>query len=127
MKSERRIAPRKQINFIPVKNLTTLDPFNIVSKYAEIVDASSTGFLLYVSRGNLVPKNLRTNLSLKPLEGERVILKIQDMDLDIDGTITRTRFIGDGTFEIAVDFSTDAPEYWRECLIDLLPGSEEEV
>lgn len=127
MKSERRIAQRKDINFIPVKNLATLDPFTMICKKAEIVDASSTGFLLYVHRKQLMPKGLRANLSLKPLEGERVMLKIEDMELDLDGFISRTRFIGDGIFEIAIDFSADAPEYWRECLVDLLPGSDEEL
>lgn len=127
MKHERRIAHRKDINFIPVKNLATLDPFTLISRRAEIVDASSTGFLLYVHRKNLAPKGLRANLTLKPLEGERVMLKIENMELDLDGLISRTKYIGDGVFEIAVDFSADAPEYWRECLVDLLPGADEEV
>lgn len=127
MKNERRIAPRKQINFIHVKNLATLEPFTVITKEAELVDASTTGFLLYIHRKNLVPKGLRANLSLKPIEGERVCLKIEDMELDIDGLISRTKFIGNGIFEVAVDFSDDAPEYWRECLVDLLPGSEEEI
>lgn len=127
MKSERRISPRKQINFIAVRNLATLEPFTVISKEAEIVDASTTGFLLYVNRKHLVPKHLRSHLSLKPLEGERIMLKIEAMDLDIDGHISRTRFIGEGTFEIAIDFSSDAPEYWRECLIELLPSSDEEI
>jgi len=127
MKSEKSRAPRKEVNLIPVSNLATLDPFTQVSKHAEIVDVSSTGFLLYVHRKNLVPKQLRTNLSLTPLEGERIMLKIEDMELDIDGLVSRTRYIGNGVFEVAVDFSADAPEYWRECLVDLLPGSDEEI
>jgi hypothetical protein len=127
MRSEKSRAPRKQVNFIAVKNLATLEPFTVISKEAEIVDASSTGFLLYVNRKHLVPKHLRANLSLKPLEGERIMLKIEDMNLDIDGLISRTKFIGNGIFEIAIDFSEDAPEYWRECLIELLPSSDEEI
>ncbi len=127
MKSERRISPRKDINFIPVKNLAILDPFTMISKKAEIIDASTTGFLLYVHRKNLMPRGLRANLTLKSLEGERVMLKIENMELDLDGFISRTKFIGDGIFEIAIDFSSDAPEYWRECLVDLLPGSDEEI
>lgn len=126
MKNERRIAPRKDINFIPVKNLATLNPFTVICKNAELVDASSTGFLLYIQRKNLLPKGLRSHLSLKNLEGERIMLKIEGMELDMDGFISRTKFIGDGTFEVAIDFSSDAPEYWRECLVDLLPGTGEE-
>jgi len=127
MKSERRIANRKAVNMIRVENLASLEPFMMISKSAELVDVSSTGFLLHVSRNALVPKQLRANLSLTTLEGERVMLKIADMELEIDGTISRTRFIGRGLFEIAIDLSEDAPEYWRECLVDLLPGADEEI
>lgn len=55
------------------------------------------------------------------------MLKISDMQLDIDGVISRTRFIGAGLFEIAIDLSEDAPEYWRECLVDLMPGADEDI
>lgn len=127
MKSERRVAPRKQLNYITVKNLALLEPFTIIAKGAELVDASSTGFLLHIHRNELIPKHLRGNLSLKPLEGEKIMLRIDQMELDLDGKISRTRFIGNGIFEIAIDFSAEAPEYWRECLLDLLPSSEEEI
>lgn len=127
MSKERRTAQRKPINMIRVENLASLDPFMVICKSAELVDASTSGFLLHVHRNHLVPKQLRSNLSLTVLEGEKVMLKIADMELDLDGTISRTRFIGGGLFEIAVDLSSDAPEYWRECLVDLLPGSDDEL
>ena len=47
------------------------------------------------------------------------------MNLELDGKIARTSYIGDGVFEIAVDFSETAPTYWRECLLDLLPDQGE--
>lgn len=50
------------------------------------------------------------------------MMTIAQMDLDIDGYIARTRMLGNGVFEVAVDFSQDAPHYWLECLYDLLPG-----
>jgi hypothetical protein len=55
------------------------------------------------------------------------MFKIADMELEIDGCISRTRFIGSGLFEIAIDLSEDAPEYWRQCLVDLLPGTDEDI
>lgn len=47
------------------------------------------------------------------------------MNLDLDGTVNRTLHKGRGNFEIAIEFSRDVPEYWRECLIDLLPAPGE--
>ena len=43
------------------------------------------------------------------------------MNLDLDGRVVRASHIGRGAFEIALEFSEDIPEYWRECLVDLLP------
>ena len=43
------------------------------------------------------------------------------MDLDITGIIVRTKHCGEGIFEVGIDYTSDAPEYWRECLCDLLP------
>jgi hypothetical protein len=43
------------------------------------------------------------------------------MDLDITGFVARTKYVSNKEFEIGVDYTSDAPEYWRECLCDLLP------
>ena len=92
-----------------------------IAKYGEIVDASSSGFLLIVKREDLVPASLRKNLSLEPIHGTRVMLHLPQMNIEISGMIKRTRLLGKKGFEIGVDFSDDAPEYWRECLLELLP------
>ena len=89
------------------------------------MDASSTGFLLHVDRKDLIPKLLRSGMDISALEGEFVVIRLKEMDLEIDGTVTRTRHIGRGIFEVAIDFSDEAPEYWRECLMDLLPAPGE--
>ena len=47
------------------------------------------------------------------------------MNLEISGTVVRTRLLGIEGFEIGVDYSLDAPEYWRECLLDLIPSPGE--
>lgn len=118
-----RAAKRKQVGSIPVSNLTTLTHFESIARFGHLIDASSTGFLILIDREDLVPKNLRQNLSLQSIEGEPMMLMINPMELEISGHIARTRYVGKGVFEIAVDFSQDAPEYWRECLFDLLPSS----
>lgn len=125
-----RVAKRKQVGSIPISNLTTLSHFESIARFGHLIDASSTGFLIQIEREDLIPKGLRQNLSLESIEGEPIMLLINPMELEINGHIARTRYIGKGIFEIAVDFSQDAPEYWRECLFDLLPStvvtSEEE-
>lgn len=120
----RRIAPRKHIVGIHVKNLTSLEPLSLMARKAVLVDASSTGVLLHIDRKDFVPKKLRQNLTIQSIEGEHVMFEIAEMDLEIDGRISRTRLIGKGVFEVAVDYSEEAPEYWRECLYELLPDED---
>ncbi len=121
----RRAAPRKSVTGLEVKNLTILEPFSLLARKSILIDASSTGILLRVERKDLVPRALRQNLSITPIEGAHVVFNIREMDLEMDGKVARTRFIGNATFEIAIDFTEEAPEYWRESLIDLLPEKGE--
>lgn len=122
MKMEQRVSRRKSLDPIHIESLTSLDHFSLLARTGRIVDASATGFLLHVHRKDLVPKVLRDNLSIDCILNERVKMSISEMNLEIDGKITRTRLIGNKTFEIAIDFSETAPEYWRECLLELLPS-----
>jgi hypothetical protein len=116
-----RRSNRKSVTGLTVSNITALSEFTVISKIGTLMDASSTGFLLHVERKDLIPKLLKTGLDISALEGEFVVIRLKEMDLEIDGTVTRTRHIGRGVFEVAIDFSDEAPEYWRECLVDLLP------
>jgi hypothetical protein len=92
-----------------------------VARHGVIVEASMTGFLLHIKRTDLAPKALRETLSLQEIEGDRVYLTIREMGLEIGGTVARTRRMNKETYEVAIDFSKDAPEYWREALFDMLP------
>lgn len=125
MKAERRVAPRKTVDFIHVAELTSLSSYSVIAREGVIVDASQTGFLLKVDRTQLVPKEYRDNLSMTNLVGHQVVMYLPQMNLDLDGTITRADHVGKGRFEIAVTFSPDVPEYWRGCLVDLLPAPGE--
>jgi hypothetical protein len=122
---KRRVANRKSIGGITVENVTAISKFSAISKIGTLVDASSSGLLLIIDRKDLIPKTLRESLSLDQLLGEHVMMRIAEMNLDIDGYVSRSRHIGKGMFELAIDFSLDAPEYWRECLVDLLPSPGE--
>ena len=125
MSAERRIATRKVVDLIHVSELTSLSNYAVLARTGVIVDASQSGFLLKVERTQLLPKELRENLSMQELVGHQVVMFLPQMNLDLDGTITRADHIGKGQFEIAIRFSPDTPEYWRDCLVDLLPAPGE--
>ena len=117
----KRISPRKQTHPIHVSHMTSLDDFTKIAKDCEIIEASITGLLMQVKRQDLLPSHLRSNLTIDCLIGDMVFLHLEDMNLEISGKIVRTQFLGKSGFLIAVDYSEDSPEYWRECLMDLLP------
>jgi hypothetical protein len=120
-KVERRYATRKVVDFIHVAELTSLSSYSVIAREGVIIDASQSGFLLRIDRKHLVPKQYKENLSLVELIGHQVVMYLPQMNLDLDGSITRAEHVGKGNFEIAVTFSQDVPEYWRDCLVDLLP------
>ena len=124
-KPERRIAARKLVDLIHVSELTSLSNYAVIAREGLIVDASQSGFLLKVERSQLLPKELRDNLSLDNLIGHQVVMYLPQMNLDLDGTIQRATHVGKGSFEIAVTFAPEVPEYWRDCLVDLLPAPGE--
>jgi hypothetical protein len=116
-----RVAPRQEVSPIHVSYLTSLDDFARIAKNCEILEASTSGLLLLIKREDLIPSALRKNLSLDCLIGNRVFMHLEEMNLEISGIITRTQLLGKKGFYIAIDYSEEAPEYWRECLVDLLP------
>lgn len=120
-KMKRRMAPRKATTPISVSYLTSLDNFTKIARDCEVVEASSSGILMHVKREHLIPTALRRTLNLDMLIGDKVFMRLEDMNLEISGTIARTQLLGKAGFLIAVDYSDDAPKYWRECLIELLP------
>ncbi len=124
-KTNRRIAPRKEVTPLTVGHLTSLDDFTKLARNCEVIEASASGLLLLIKREDLIPQALRKNLNLDALVGDRVFMHLEEMNLEISGTIRRTQLMGKKGFHVAVDYSEDAPEYWRECLMDLLPNPGE--
>lgn len=122
---DRRYAPREDLKPIQIRGFTSLDHMTLLARIGHIVEASKSGFLLHVERKDLVPKQFRETLSLADLEGDRVMLMIDPMNLEIGGRIARTQRISKDLYEIAIDYSDDAPEYWRECLLDMLPRASD--
>jgi hypothetical protein len=120
-----RSAPRKNIDPIEVSSVSSLENLSKLARKAKVVEASITGFKLLIRREDLVPRELRTNLNLDTLNGTKVLIYLDLMNLEIAGTVKRTRLLGKDGYELGVDYSEDAPEYWRECLIELLPSPGE--
>ena len=114
-------SDREDVHPIRIAGFMSLDHLTMIARDGHIVDASITGFLLRIERKALLPKRFREALSLDSLNGSKVLLRLDELNLEIGGTIARTRRPNKDMFEIAVDFSDDAPEYWRQCLLDLLP------
>ena len=119
--SERRAAPREKLDPIEIRGLMSLDHMTLLSRSGRIVDASKTGFLMLVDRKDIAPKVFKDSLSLQEIEGDRIILTIDAMNLEMGGVVVRTKRVSKETFEVVVDFSSDAPDYWRECLFEMLP------
>ena len=119
--AEKRHAFRKDLEAIHITHLTSLDSMAKISRGGAMVQASSTGILLVISREELIPTQLRTNLSLDSLIGEHVVIALRELNIEVSGHVKRTRFLGKNGFEIGIDYTEDSPEYWRECLVDLLP------
>jgi hypothetical protein len=122
-KSENRASKfRKAISQVDVLNVKNVATGEVYFSRATLVDASPTGLLLRVERENILAMGLRSTLTLSSIIGSSVGFTIEVMDTYLEGSVTRTKLEGHGTFVVAVDFREDAPEYWRNCLVDLLPA-----
>ncbi len=125
MSKDKRVASRKDVDFIKVNDLTAIMDYSVIAQTGQIINASASGFLLQIDRKDILPKDLKDNLTLDSTLGQQVVLYLPQMNLDLDGTITRASHMGRGKFVVAIDFSAEVPSYWRDCLIDLLPAPGE--
>jgi hypothetical protein len=125
MLKNRRLASRREITPLEVSSMSSLESLTKITKGGEIVEASTSGFLMNIKREDIVPLALRSTLTLDDIIGTKVLIHLPQMNLEISGKIARTKLVGKKGFEIGIDYSDDAPEYWRECLLDLLPAPGE--
>ena len=125
MKAERRITNRKEVYPLKISSLAVIDSMTKLVRSGIVVNASAHGMLIHLRREDLIPRSLKNTLTLDELVGDLVVIKIEEMNLEISGKITRTKLLGKEGFELAMDYSNDAPQYWRECLMDLLPTPQE--
>lgn len=97
---QKRLSPRKELARVVLSYIATVEDFAKLAGSGEILDASITGLLLQVKRQNLIPPSLRGNLNLDILIGTRIFMRIEDMNLEIQGKIARTKFIGKEGFNM---------------------------
>ena len=126
MKTDRRVTSRKEVYPLRISYLAIRDDgLAKIVRAGIIVNASAHGMLLQIRREDIIPRSLKNTLTFDTLIGNNVIIKIDEMNLELSGKITRTRLLGKNGFELGIDYTSDAPQYWRECLIDLLPTPQE--
>lgn len=119
--SEKRISHRHDINPLEIHGMISISNLTPICDYGNITEASTTGFKLIVKRDDFCPNELKNTMNIDSIKGLDVSLYIPAMDLDITGQVTRTKYVSNKEFEIGIDYTSDAPDYWRECLCDLLP------
>lgn len=121
MGAEKRSIERKSVDYVSVRDLTSLSDYNLIATQGYITDISTAGFLLVLSRKHLAREELKQNLNLDSIIEQDVALYLPQMNLDLDGRVIRAAYVGQGNFEVAIKFASDIPEYWKECVMDLLP------
>lgn len=119
--TDKRISFRHNISPLEIHGMISIANLTPICDFGTIVEASATGFKLIVKRDDLCSAEHKGTMNLDALKGTEVSLYIPIMDLDITGHVARTKYVSNKEFEIGIDYSSDAPEYWRECLCDLLP------
>jgi hypothetical protein len=124
IKRKFRAAPRRELGSLSLDSFASSEDLEKLASYGLLIEASITGLLIRFKREDFIKKELRTQLNIDSLKGQKVYFRIHEMDLEISGIVRRTEFQGKKGFLVAVDYSHDAPEYWRECLMDLLPVSD---
>jgi hypothetical protein len=122
---EQREYQRKLLAPIHVSDIQAADRGVCLARYGTIVNASATGLLIHVDPQHLNPEILQHHLPWESVEGDYVTMKIVEMELEMDGMVMRARHLDQRLCELAIDFSDNAPAYWRECLAELLPGLDE--
>ena len=113
---------RKLLDPIHVIDIRLVTSNTALARYGTILNTSTAGLLIEVCPSDVSPEVLQNQLPLKRIEGESVVMTVDEMNLEIDGRVVRFCYNDQEMLEIAVDFSANAPAYWRECFADLLPS-----
>ncbi len=117
----------KDVVGVKVISVRTVNPPNLIANSAVLVNASNDSFLVHIDRVDLKWIELRRHINLTPLEGKSITLTLEPMNLDISGYVVQTIMLGNGMFALNVNFGNKYSNYFKECLFDLLPSTDEVV
>lgn len=124
MSANRRKEIREELSPTLVSRIMMVEKCSALASEARIIDASISGLKMIINRKDLVPNDLRSSLSLDELINTDVNFHFEAMSLDLSAKIVRTKALGKGLHEIALDYTDEAPDYWREALLDMLPKAD---
>lgn len=122
---ELRKNSRKLLDPIHAIDIRLLDTNIALARYGTIMNTSTTGLLIAVCPDDVSPEVVQNKLPISCIEGQFVLITIDEMNLQIDGRVARFCYNAQEMLEIAIDFSANTPVYWRECFADLLPTQGE--
>jgi len=120
-----RTAPRKE-TAIWISDVQSLNDHSVLFSQAIVKDVSSSGLLIHVAREHIVNRSLRATLTFDHLRELGVSFRLEGMTTVLEGIVIRTKPLGRGSFELGIDFREDAPQYWREILVELMPDGSGE-
>ena len=123
MKKRTKRQSHRKTTAVWISEIVQSDSHERLFARGQVKDVSSSGLLIHVIRKDILHPRLRTSLTLESLCKTTVSFSIEGLNTALEGEVTRTKSLGKSGFELAIDFTDDAPEYWRECLVDLLPGA----
>ena len=109
---------------IKVASIALAEEEKLVVKKAFVSNLSPLGFKLVFHNQNFISDSLKFHLHFYALLQKELCMYIPDMEMDLDGIVTDVRYLEDGKWEVSIEFSPSAPQYWRECLCDLWPDRE---
>ncbi len=112
---------RKSVHQVAVKDIHFIKNGEILFRRGVVVDVSATGILLTINRRDIESESLRASLTFESIHNEPIGFHIDMMETYIEGVVVRSKLQNKGQFQIAVDFRNDAPEYWRQAFVDILP------
>ena len=113
----RRFSGRKELPFFDVSSVYIFKgekEWPIAYK-GFIKNISPSGCLLQFHRDQIQDPKARGSLNWSFLLGQKISFIISLMELEIRGKITRTRFVGEKTFEMVVTLVDEETETWRQC------------
>ncbi len=94
---------------------------SLIVKKAFVSEVSPKGFNLTFNYQDMVMDSLKFQWDLHTLWHKNIDIYIPDMEMDIEGKVIGAKHLGQGNFEVNMEFSQESPVYWRECLFELWP------